>query len=279
MQIDLILGVLAFSGIVLTLVIVIIGARSKLVSTGDVSIEINGDSSNPLVVPAGSKLLQTLADNKIFLSSACGGGGTCSQCKCVVLDGGGSILPTEESHFNSREKNHGWRLSCQVPVKSDMKIEVPEEIFGVKEWECEVISNDNVATFIKELVLKLPEGENVDFRAGGYVQLEAPAYDIDYKSFDIQEEYHTDWDKFKIWDNKSINTEPVIRAYSMANYPEEKGIIKFNIRIASPPPGTDFPPGIMSSWTFNLKPGDKIEVEAEGIGMLSNSVADEDAVL
>jgi Na+-transporting NADH:ubiquinone oxidoreductase subunit F len=214
----------------------------------------------PLVVPAGSKLLQTLADNKIFLSSACGGGGTCSQCKCVVLDGGGSILPTEESHFNSREKNDGWRLSCQVPVKSDMKIEVPEEIFGVKEWECEVISNDNVATFIKELVLKLPEGENVDFRAGGYVQLEAPAYDIDYKSFDIQEEYHTDWDKFKIWDNKSINTEPVIRAYSMANYPEEKGIIKFNIRIASPPPGTDFPPGIMSSWTFNLKPGDKVKV-------------------
>ncbi|NCW38376.1 MAG: NADH:ubiquinone reductase (Na(+)-transporting) subunit F, partial [Proteobacteria bacterium] len=255
MQIDLILGVLAFSGIVLTLVIVIIGARSKLVSTGDVSIEINGDSSNPLVVPAGSKLLQTLADNKIFLSSACGGGGTCSQCKCVVLDGGGSILPTEESHFNSREKNDGWRLSCQVPVKSDMKIEVPEEIFGVKEWECEVISNDNVATFIKELVLKLPEGENVDFRAGGYVQLEAPAYDIDYKSFDIQEEYHTDWDKFKIWDNKSINTEPVIRAYSMANYPEEKGIIKFNIRIASPPPGTDFPPGIMSSWTFNFVGG------------------------
>ena len=178
MQIDLILGVISFSGIVLALVAVIIGARSKLVSTGDVSIEINGDSSNPIVVPAGSKLLQTLAENKIFLSSACGGGGTCSQCKCVVLDGGGSILPTEESHFNSREKNEGWRLSCQVPVKSDMKIEVPEEIFGVKEWECEVISNDNVATFIKELVLKLPEGENVDFRAGGYVQLEAPAYEI-----------------------------------------------------------------------------------------------------
>ena len=214
MQIDLLLGVISFSGIVLALVTVIIAARSKLVSTGNVSIEINGDSSNPIVVPAGSKLLQTLAENKIFLSSACGGGGTCSQCKCVVLDGGGSILPTEESHFNSREKNEGWRLSCQVPVKSDMKIEVPEEIFGVKEWECEVLSNDNVATFIKELVLKLPEGENVDFRAGGYVQLEAPAYEIDYKYFDIQEEYHGDWDKFKIWDNKYIDTEPVIRAYS-----------------------------------------------------------------
>ena len=260
MQIDLILGVVAFSGIVLALVVVIIGARSQLVSTGDVSIEINGDSSNPLIVPAGSKLLQTLAENKIFLSSACGGGGTCSQCKCVVLDGGGSILPTEESHFNNREQNDGWRLSCQVPVKSDMKIEVPEEIFGVKEWECEVISNDNVATFIKELILKLPEGENVDFKAGGYVQLEAPAYEIDYKSFDIQEEYQGDWDHFKIWENKAINTEPVIRAYSMANYPQEKGIIKFNIRIASPPPGTDFPPGVMSSWTFNLKPGDKVKV-------------------
>ena len=232
MQIDLILGVVAFSGIVLALVGVIIGARSQLVSTGDVSIEINGDSDNPLVVPAGSKLLQTLADNKIFLSSACGGGGTCSQCKCVILDGGGSILPTEESHFNSREKNDGWRLSCQVAVKNDMKIEVPEEIFGVKEWECEVLSNDNVATFIKELILKLPEGENVDFKAGGYVQLEAPAYEIDYKSFDIQKEYQGDWDHFKIWDNKAVNLEPVIRAYSMANYPEEKGVIKFNIRIA-----------------------------------------------
>ena len=260
MEIDLILGVVSFSGIVLALVLVIIGARSQLVSTGNVSIEINGDTNNPIVVPAGSKLLQTLADNKIFLSSACGGGGTCSQCKCVVLDGGGSILPTEESHFKARERNEGWRLSCQVPVKSDMKIEVPEEIFGVKEWECEVVSNENVATFIKELILKLPDGETVDFKAGGYVQLEAPAYEIDYKSFDIQEEYHSDWDKFKIWDNKAINPEPVIRAYSMANYPQEKGIIKFNIRIASPPPGTDFPPGIMSSWTFNLKPGDKVKV-------------------
>ena len=199
MSLDLIFGVISFSGIVLLLVLVIIGARSKLVSTGDVSIEINGDSSNPLVVPAGSKLLQTLAENKIFLSSACGGGGTCSQCKCQVIEGGGSILAAEESHFNSREKKEGWRLSCQVAVKNDLKINVPEEIFGVKEWECEVISNDNVATFIKELVLKLPEGENVDFRAGGYVQLEAPKYEIDYKDFDIQDEYHSDWDKFKFW--------------------------------------------------------------------------------
>jgi len=252
MNIDLIFGVISFSGIVLILVMIIMAARSKLVSTGDVTIEINGDASNPLVVPAGSKLLQTLADNKIFLSSACGGGGTCSQCKCQVVEGGGSILAAEESHFNTTEKNEGWRLSCQVAVKNDLKINVPEEIFGVKEWECEVISNDNVATFIKELVLKLPEGENVDFRAGGYVQLEAPEYVIDYKDFDIQDEYRSDWDKFKIWENKATNLEPVIRAYSMANYPEEKGVIKFNIRIASPPPGMDVPPGVMSSWTFNL---------------------------
>jgi len=260
MQIDLILGVVAFSGIVIALVLVILGARSQLVSTGLVSIEINGDKDNPIKVQSGSKLLQTLADNKIFLSSACGGGGTCSQCKCQILEGGGSILPTEESHFNSREKNEGWRLSCQVAVKNDMKISVPDEVFGVKEWECEVISNDNVATFIKELVLKLPEGEEVNFRAGGYVQLEAPAYKLNYKEFDIGKEYHDDWDRFNVWDNEAVNNEPVIRAYSMANYPDEKGIIKFNIRIASPPPGMDVPPGVMSSWTFNLKPGDKVKV-------------------
>ena len=212
---DLFLGVVGFTSVVLILVLIILAARSQLVSTGSVSIEINGDSANPIKVAAGSKLLQTLAENKIFLSSACGGGGTCSQCKCQVLEGGGSILPTEESHFNTRERNDGWRLSCQVAVKNDLKINVPEEIFGVKEWECEVISNDNVATFIKELILKLPDGESVDFKAGGYVQLEAPEYEIDYKDFNIDKEYHEDWDKFKIWDNKAINNEPVIRAYSM----------------------------------------------------------------
>ena len=233
MSIDLILGVVSFCGIVILLVLVIIAARSRLVSTGNVSIEINGDSDNPIVVPAGSKLLQTLADNNIFLASACGGGGTCSQCKCQVLEGGGSILAAEESHFNSTEQKEGWRLSCQVPVKNDLRITVPEDVFGVKEWECEVISNENVATFIKELVLKLPDGENVDFRAGGYVQLECPPYELDYRDLNIENEYHEDWDRFKIWDNKAVSTEPVIRAYSMANYPEEKGIIKFNIRIAS----------------------------------------------
>ena len=257
---DLVLGVVSFTGIVLLLVVVILLARSQLVASGNVSITINGDEENKLVVQTGSKLLQTLADNKIFLSSACGGCGTCSQCKCQILEGGGSILPTEESHFNAKEKNDGWRLSCQVAVKNDLKITVPDDVFGVKEWECEVVSNENVATFIKELILKLPEGENVDFKAGGYVQLEAPEYKIDYKDFDIEEEYHEDWDRFKIWDNKAINNEPVIRAYSMANYPEEKGVLKFNIRIASPPPGSDFPPGLMSSWVFNLKPGDKVKV-------------------
>ena len=261
MQIDLILGVVSFTGVVLLLVLVIIFARSRLVSTGSVNIEINDDPANTITVPAGSKLLQTLAENKIFLSSACGGGGTCSQCKCLVMDGGGSILPTEESHFTSKEQNEGWRLSCQVAVKNDLKIKIPDEVFGVKEWECEVISNDNVATFIKELILKLPEGEEVNFKAGGYVQLEAPAYeDLSYKAFDVDNEYHSDWDKFKIWENVANNDEPIIRAYSMANYPEEKGVLKFNIRIASPPPGSDVPPGLMSSWVFNLKAGDKVRV-------------------
>jgi len=261
MQIDLILGVVSFTGVVLLLVLVIIFARSRLVSTGSINIEINDDPANTITVPAGSKLLQTLAENKIFLSSACGGGGTCSQCKCLVMDGGGSILPTEESHFTSKEQNEGWRLSCQVAVKNDLKIKIPDEVFGVKEWECEVISNDNVATFIKELILKLPEGEEVNFKAGGYVQLEAPAYeDLSYKAFDVDNEYHSDWDKFKIWDNVANNDEPIIRAYSMANYPEEKGVLKFNIRIASPPPGSDVPPGLMSSWVFNLRAGDKVRV-------------------
>ena len=261
MQIDLILGVVSFTGVVILLVLVIIFARSRLVSTGSINIEINDDPANTITVPAGSKLLQTLAENKIFLSSACGGGGTCSQCKCLVMDGGGSILPTEESHFTSKEQNEGWRLSCQVAVKNDLKIKIPDEVFGVKEWECEVISNDNVATFIKELILKLPEGEEVNFKAGGYVQLEAPAYkDLSYKAFDVDNEYHSDWDKFKIWDNVANNDEPIIRAYSMANYPEEKGVLKFNIRIASPPPGSDVPPGLMSSWVFNLRAGDKVRV-------------------
>ncbi|PID41517.1 MAG: NADH:ubiquinone reductase (Na(+)-transporting) subunit F [Proteobacteria bacterium] len=260
MNAEIILGVVMFTVIVLSLVVVILVARSRLVSTGDVTIEVNENPEHTIKTPAGGKLLQTLASEGVFLASACGGGGTCAQCKCIVLEGGGSMLPTEKSHFTKREEQEGWRLSCQVAVKQDMKIEVEEEVFGVKQWECTVRSNDNVATFIKELVLELPEGENVDFRAGGYVQLEVPPHEVNYKDFDIGEEYRGDWDKFNLWQYKSVAKENVIRAYSMANYPEEKGIVKFNIRIASPPPGTNFPPGLMSSYVFNLKPGDKITV-------------------
>ncbi|MGB0664851.1 MAG: NADH:ubiquinone reductase (Na(+)-transporting) subunit F [Pontibacterium sp.] len=260
MNAEIILGVVMFTVVVLALVAVILAARSKLVSSGNVTISINDDPEKAITVPAGGKLLQTLAGAGIFVPSACGGGGTCAQCKCQVLEGGGSMLPTEESHFTMREGKEGWRLSCQVAVKQDMNIELEEEIFGVKKWTCTVDSNPNVATFIKELTLRLPEGENVDFRAGGYVQLEAPAHTVHYKDFDIEEEYRGDWDKFNLWQYVSKVEEPVIRAYSMANYPEEKGIVKFNIRIASPPPGTDHPPGQMSSFVFSLKPGDTIDV-------------------
>ena len=255
----IVLGVGMFTAIVLALVAVILMARSRLVASGNVTIEINGEKE--ISVPAGDKLLQTLAANDVFLASACGGGGTCAQCKCVVNEGGGSMLPTEESHFTRREAHDGWRLSCQTPVKQDMKIEVPEEVFGVKQWECTVESNPNVATFIKELTLRLPEGEHVDFRAGGYVQLECPPHHVKYSDFDIEEEYRGDWERFKFFDLESQCDETTIRAYSMANYPEEKGIVKFNIRVATPPPGSQgIPPGIMSSWVFNLKPGDKVTV-------------------
>lgn len=255
----IVLGVGMFTAIVVALVLFIIGARSRLVASGDVTIEVNGEKT--IHVPAGGKLLQTLAANELFLASACGGGGSCAQCKCVVVEGGGSILPTEQAHFTRREAHEGWRLSCQVPVKQDMKIEVPEEVFGVKQWDCVVASNPNVATFIKELTLTLPEGEDVAFRAGGYVQLEAPPHHVRFRDFDIEPEYRGDWEHFKFFDLESRVEEPVIRAYSMANYPEEKGILKFNIRIATPPPRTQgLPPGQMSSYVFGLKPGDKIRV-------------------
>ncbi len=248
-----------FTVIVFALVAVILSARAKLVSSGDVKIVVNGEKE--IITPAGDKLLQTLSNNGLFLASACGGGGSCAQCKCIVESGGGSMLATEKAHFTNREEKEGWRLSCQVPVKQDMHIEVPEEVFGVKQWVCEVISNPNVATFIKELTLKLPEGENVNFRAGGYVQLEAPPHHVKFSSFDIEEEYRSDWERFKFFEMESKITEPVIRAYSMANYPEERGIVKFNIRIATPPPRTQgLPPGQMSSWVFSLKAGDKVTV-------------------
>jgi Na+-transporting NADH:ubiquinone oxidoreductase subunit F len=255
----IVLGVGMFTAIVLTLVAVILVARSKMVSSGNINIEINGKKT--LSVAAGDKLLQTLAANDIFLASACGGGGSCAQCKCIISEGGGSMLPTEEAHFTPRDAREGWRLSCQAPVKQDMKIEVPEEVFGIKQWECTVESNPNVATFIKELTLKLPEGESVDFRAGGYVQLEAPAHHVKYSDFDLGDEYRGDWERFGFFEVESKVDEPLIRAYSMANYPEEKGVVKFNIRCATPPPNNlSLPAGQMSSWVFSLKPGDKVNV-------------------
>ena len=258
-QIEIILGVAMFTGVILALVVLILIARSKLVASGEVNIEINGEKT--IAVQAGDKLLQTLSSAGLFLPSACGGGGSCAQCKCIINDGGGSMLPTEEAHFTRREASEGWRLSCQTPVKQDMKVQVPEEVFGVKRWECTVESNPNVATFIKELTLKLPEGEDVAFRAGGYVQLECPPHHIKYSDFDIEDEYKGDWEHFNFFQHESIVTEPVVRAYSMANYPEEKGIVKFNIRIATPPPrSTGIVPGQMSSYVFSLKPGDKVTV-------------------
>ena len=259
MDMTIVYGVTMFTVMVLIMVVIILYARSALVSTGDVHIEINGEKT--ITVPAGGKLLQTLAEAKLFLPSACGGGGTCAQCKCIITAGGGSMLPTEEAHFTKRDAAEGWRLSCQVAVKQDLKIHVPEEVFGVKQWECTVVSNPNVATFIKELTLKLPEGEIVDFRAGGYVQLECPPHHVKYADFDIEPEYRGDWERFGFFKLESVVKETTIRAYSMANYPQEQGLVKFNIRIATPPPGSQgIPPGIMSSWVFGLKPGDKVKV-------------------
>jgi Na+-transporting NADH:ubiquinone oxidoreductase subunit F len=258
---EIILGVSVFTGVVLALVLIILFAKSKLVASGEVNISINDDADKSIKTNAGGKLLGALADSGIFVSSACGGGGTCGQCRCKILDGGGSILPTEESHITKREAAEGYRLSCQVAVKQDMKVELPDEVFGTKKWECEVISNDNVATFIKELRLKLPEGEVVPFKAGGYIQIECPPHVSKYSEMDVDKEYHPDWDRFKIWDLVSEVKEPVIRAYSMANYPEEKGMIMLNVRIATPPPNNwSLAPGKMSSYIFNLKQGDKVTI-------------------
>ncbi len=231
---EIILGIVMFTVIVLVLALMILFAKSKLVSEGDITIKVNGEKE--LTMPAGGKLLGALANEGIFIPSACGGGGSCGQCRVVVKSGGGDILPTELSHISKREAREGCRLSCQVNVKTDMDIEVPEEVFGVKKWECTVISNDNKATFIKELKLAIPEGEEVPFRAGGYIQIEAPPHTVAYKDFDIPEEYHEDWDKYNLWQYVSKVDEPILRAYSMASYPEEKGIIMLNVRIATPPP-------------------------------------------
>jgi len=260
----LIISSVIFLIVTLILVGMLLFARAKLMPTGNVKLIINEESE--LEVETGSTLLTTLSEQKIFLPSACGGGGTCGMCKCQVLDGGGDILPTETGHINRKMQAEHWRLGCQVKVKSDMKIEIPKEIFGIKKWECEVISNRNVATFIKEFIVKLPEGEHLDFRSGGYIQIDVPECEIAYKDMIIQDEYRSDWDSLKMWDLKMKNSEPIYRAYSMANHPAEGNIIMLNIRIATPPwdrkknTFMNVNPGVCSSFIFSRKAGDKVTI-------------------
>ena len=260
----IITSLIVFLLVILLLVIVLIVAKRYLVASGDVTITINGEKQ--VVAPAGSTLLNTLSTQSIFLPSACGGGGSCAQCKCQVVEGGGEILPTETVHFTRKEIKDNWRLGCQVKVKNDMSIKMDETILGVKKWECEVVSNNNVATFIKEFVVKLPEGEKLNFVSGGYIQIDVPKYDIKYSDFEVEDRFRGEWDKFKLWDLSCKNDEETMRAYSMANYPAEGDIVMLNVRIATPPwdrnanTWMDVKPGICSSYIFNLKPGDKVQV-------------------
>ena len=255
-------SVLVFSLIILLLVLMLSIAEKKLLPQGDAKILINGDNEKSPTVKPGGSLLSSLSNQSIFIPSACGGGGTCSQCKCQVLSGGGDILPTEVSHFSRSEIKDNYRLACQVKVKGDMEVKIPDEIFNIKKWECTVKSNYNVATFIKELVLELPEGESLDFESGGYIQIDIPEYELKFSEFEVETEYREDWDKFKMWDLKAQNKNPEeFRAYSMANHPAEGNIVMLNVRIAHPPPNKwDAPPGIASSYIFNLKPGDKVVI-------------------
>ena len=249
-----------FTAIVLVLVFVILVARSKLVATGNVKVTVNDELE--LAIPVGGKLMQGLADADLFVPSACGGGGTCGQCRVRVTSGGGAILPTETSVINKRDAADHYRLACQVSVKQNMHVQVADEVFGVKRYECTVISNHNVSSFIKELVLALPEGEELEFRAGGYIQIDCPPHDLKYKDFDIEERFRDEWDRYNLWRYESHVKKTEMRAYSMASFPLEKTVIKLNVRIATPPPGADdsVPPGVMSSYIFNLKPGDKAMV-------------------
>ena len=257
------LSVAIFSGVILILVLMLNFAESKLLPQGNVSININGDDDKSLQVRPGSTLLSALATENIFLPSACGGGGTCAMCKCQVSEGGGEILPTEKGHITRAEAKENWRLACQVKIKENMKVHVPDEIFNIQKWDCTVRSNNNVATFIKELILELPKGENLNFIAGGYIQIDIPEYhQLSFNKFNVEKEYHEDWDKFKIWDVVANNDEDCFRAYSMANHPAEGNIIMLNVRIATPPPALwdQVPPGIASSYIFNLKKGDKVTI-------------------
>ncbi|MCT7945094.1 NADH:ubiquinone reductase (Na(+)-transporting) subunit F [Shewanella sp. SP1S1-7] len=256
---EMAIGIGMFTLVVCLLVIVILIAKKQLVATGEVTISINEDAEKSIQVAAGDKLLGALASQSIFIPSACGGGGTCGQCRVKIKSGGGDILPTEMGHITKKEAKEGCRLACQVSVKTDMELELDEEIFGVKKWQCKVISNDNKATFIKELLLELPEGEDVRFKAGGYIQIEAPAHVVKYADFDIPEKYRGDWDKYGLFDIVSTVNEEVLRAYSMANYPDEKGRIMLNVRIATPP-SANVPAGKMSSYIFNLKAGDTVTI-------------------
>jgi Na+-transporting NADH:ubiquinone oxidoreductase subunit F len=255
------LGAGMFTVIVLALVGFILLAQSRLVPTGSARILINDDPERTVTVPVGGKLLNALSDNRIFIPSACGGGGTCGMCKVQVVEGGSDILSTERAKINRREAREGFRLSCQVPVKGDLSIAVPPEIFSIRKWTCTVRSNHNIATYIKELIIEIPEGEEVDFRAGGYIQIEAPPHTVRYEDFDIEPEYRPEWDEFGLWRYVSVVGEPVTRAYSMANHPGEKGVIVLNVRIATPPPSKpEVPPGKMSSYIFSLKPGDPVTI-------------------
>ncbi len=260
----IITGIVVFLGATLVLVSILLFAKAKLMPSGEVNLQINDE--DPLIVEPGSTLLSTLGGEKILLPSACGGGGTCAMCRIQVPEGGGGILPTETGYFTRKEQQSNWRLACQVKVKNDMKVTIPQEIMGIKKWECEVVSNKGQATFIKEFVVKLPEGETLDFRSGGYIQIDVPKIDVDYKNFDIEDEYKEEWDKFGLWDLKMKNPEETYRAYSMANHPAEGNIVMLNIRIATPPwdrsknGWMDVNPGICSSYIFNLKPGDKCMV-------------------
>jgi len=255
------ISILVFLVVILLLVIILLYARKKLVPQGDVKLKVN---DREMIVSPGNNVMATLSNNGIFLPSACGGGGTCGQCKCQILEGGGSILPTETGFFTRKEQHNNWRLGCQVKIRQDMVIKLPEEILGIKKWECEVVSNRNVATFIKEFVVRLPEGETMEFKPGEYVQIDVPKFDISFKDMEIEEEFRDEWDKFKMWDLKTKNSEETIRAYSMANHPAEGNIIMLNIRIATPPwdrkknQFMNVPPGICSSYVFTRKPGDKV---------------------
>ncbi|MBK7213482.1 MAG: NADH:ubiquinone reductase (Na(+)-transporting) subunit F [Bacteroidales bacterium] len=260
----LIIGTTIFLLVTILLVIMLLVAKAKLAPSGPVTLTINGEKQ--LTVNGGSSILSTLANEKVFLPSACGGGGTCGMCRCQVLEGGGTILPTETGFFTRKQQHDNWRLGCQVKIRENMSIEIPKEIFGIKKWECEVVSNNNVATFIKEFVVKLPEGETLDFQSGGYIQIDVPKCEVDFNSFEVEKEYREDWDKLKIWDLKMKNPEPIYRAYSMANHPAEGNIVKLNIRIATPPwdraknQFMNVNPGICSSYIFSRKPGDKVVV-------------------